>query len=467
MEHPIERIPLAYRLETMDSPFKNFDELLSGMLDGMLTETESVELEREMAKNPSLRGHLDDLTNLRRSLRGGRGRYSLRPDFASFVTLAAQKRASEMGEEGPIWLASSEHVQKTLAPKLQIAFPLRRWFYAGALSLAATLLVVFFSIPKSDRQGIVAIPENVPDQRTIAEVEKVKPHQGGKELLDERVERDLLVEADSKAHVQENNAVESIVSIPLPKVDEPILRESVNQLVDVDTNREDRTPVDSAVGPKSTSPSKQKLFLTLVLDVSIDPQAIENRTLERILEKHNIVYTDDLVVNDEQLKLLEESQVVGNVENIKRLVENSNIRESNVRDAIDIKTAEKVANAEEKMGVMFLRSTAKKLDLAMRDIINQFEDFPEFALNFATDDSAKMLVTQLGSIQVADGTSGFAGRLSLQNDRGNNSPFASAAKRGKPMSKVSREKYKGGMKLALPEQDEMSNALFLLRPAKK
>ena len=172
-------------------------------------------------------------------------------------------------------------------------------------------------------------------------------------------------------------------------------------------------------------------------------------------------------INERTSKLLEESQVVGNVENIKRLVENSNIRESNVRDAIDIKTAEKVAHAEEKMGVMFLRSTAKKLDLAMRDIINQFEDFPDFALNFATDDSAKMLVTQLGSIQVADGTSGFAGRLSLQNDRGNNSPFASAAKRGKPMSKVSREKYKGGMNLALPEQDKMSNALFLLRPAKK
>ncbi len=466
MEHPIERIPLAYRLETMDSPIKNFDELLSGKLDGMLTEAESVELEREMAENPTLRGHLVELTNLKRSLLGGRARISLRPDFASFVTLAAQERASGMGEKAPSWLTSTERLQKHLAPKSQIAIPLRRWVYAGALSLAATLLVVFFSIPKSDRQGIVAIPDNVPDQQNIAEVEKVAPHQGGKELLDERGERDLLVEADNKALVQENKAVESIVSTPLPEADAQIVKEGVDQLV-ADSIKGDRIPLDSAAGPKSPSPSKQKLFLTLVLDVSIDPQAIENRTLERILEKHNIVYTDELVVNDEQLKLLEESQVVGNVENINRLVENSNIRESYVRDAIDIKTAEKVANAEEKMGVMFLRSTAKKLDLAMRDIINQYEDFPEFALNFATDDSAKMLVTQLGSIQVAEGTSGIAGRLSLQNDRGNNSPFASAAKRGKPMSKVSREKYKGGMNLALPEQDQMSNALFLLRPAKK
>ncbi len=469
MEHPIERNPLAYRLEPMDSPIKNIDELLSGMLDGMLTEAESVYLEREMAKNPSLRGHLDVLANLKRSLSDGRARMVLRPDFASFVTLAAQKRASEMGEEAPDWLASSKQLQ-IQTPKSQISFPLRRWIYAGALSMAAMLLIVFLSIPKSDRQGIVDIPE-IPEiastQGTMAEASIVEPLLRAKELLDGKVENDLLVEADYKSSVRENKPVESIVPIPLFEADAQVVKESFNQLVEADIKKEDTTPVDSVIKPKATSPSKQKGFLLLVLDVSIDPQAVENRTLERILEKYNIVYTDDLVVNDEQLRLLEESQVVGNVENVKRLVQNSNIRESNIRDAIDIKTAEKVADAEEKMGVMFLRSTAKKLDLAMRDIINQFEDFPEFTLNFATDDSARMLVTQLSSIEVADGSSGFAGRLSLKNDRGNNSPFASAAKRGKPMSKVSREKYKGGMNLALPEQDEMSYSLFLLRPAKK
>ncbi len=473
LEHPIERHPLAYRLETMDSPIKNIDELLSGMLDGMLTEAESFDLEREMEKNPSLRGHLDVLANLKRSLSSGRARVLLRPDFASLVTLTAQKRASEMGEKAPDWLASSRQFQEIQTPKSQIAFPLRRWIYAGALSLAATLLIVFLSIPKSDRQGIVDIPgiPGIPDiastQGTMAEASIVEPQLGAKELLDGKAQSDLLVASDDKVPVRENMPIESIVSIPLPEANAQVVKESFNQLVDADIKKEDTTPVDPAVKPKAASPSKQKAFLLLVLDVSIDPQAVENRTLERILEKYNIVYTDDLVVNDEQLRLLEESQVVGNVENVKRLVENSNIRESNIRDAIDIKTAEKVADTEEKMGVMFLRSTAKKLDLAMRDIINQFEDFPEFTLNFAADDSAKMLVAQLSSIQVADGSSGFASRLSLKSDRGNNSPFASAAKQGKPMSKVSREKYKGGMNLALPEQDEMSYSLLLLRPAKK
>ena len=52
----------------MDSPIKNIDEMLSGMLDGMLTEAESVELDREMAKNPSLTGQLNELAKLKQSL---------------------------------------------------------------------------------------------------------------------------------------------------------------------------------------------------------------------------------------------------------------------------------------------------------------------------------------------------------------------------------------------------------------
>ena len=182
----------------------------------------------------------------------------------------------------------------------------------------------------------------------------------------------------------------------------------------------------------------QKLYFTLVLDVSIDPEADENRTLERILEKYDIVSTDDLIVNDEQLKHLEESKLVGNT-----------------------------ANSEEKMGVMFLRSTAKKLDLAMVDIINRFEDFPEFAMDVTTDRSALLLVNQLGSVRVAEGISNTASRLLLEKVPGRNSPFATSARRGKPMDNASREKFRGGTVPANPARDEISYALLLLRPAKK
>ena len=34
----------------MDSPINRIDDLLSGMLDGMLSEDESIELDREMVK---------------------------------------------------------------------------------------------------------------------------------------------------------------------------------------------------------------------------------------------------------------------------------------------------------------------------------------------------------------------------------------------------------------------------------
>lgn len=459
----------------MDSPIKNFDEMLSGMLDGMLTEAESVELDREMAKNPSLTGQLNELANLKRSLSVGRDCCSLGPDFARSVTRAAQKRASEMAESAPAWLVSSNHFQKTLSPKSRDLPRSRRLFYAVVLTLAASLLCVFLSVPKLDPQalvpqGIVAIPESDPTQEKMATYEKVELN--AKDLLDGKVESDLLVisddkPADNKPIVPAIKPLESVVSNPLTQPDAPVVKDIVSQLAESDRKTEDRTKVDAIPKQKTNSEWLKNFTFTLVLDVSIDPQAVENRVLERILEKYDIVFTDDLAVNDEQLKLLEESQLVGNVDNIKRVLEYSNIKDAKIRDAIDLVTAEKIANAEEKMGVMFLRSTAKKLSLAMTDVINRVEDFPEFTLNMSDDKSAKILVTQLSSIRVAEGSSGFASRLSLNNDRGNNSPFASSAKRGKPMSVDRRENFKGGMNMVVPERDEMSNALFLLRPAKK
>ena len=92
----------------MDSPIKNIDELLSGMLDGMLSEADLVDLKREMADDPSLKGRLDDLAVLRRSLFSSRSTSSLRPEFASSITLAAKRRAAEMGSNAPAWLASSD-----------------------------------------------------------------------------------------------------------------------------------------------------------------------------------------------------------------------------------------------------------------------------------------------------------------------------------------------------------------------
>lgn len=259
----------------------------------------------------------------------------------------------------------------------------------------------------------------------------------GGELLNTPIEAPVVTStlnmAQLDAPVKSDLKKDPVVS-PL---DLPLIAASDVKELKAQQSKGSRETVVAAEVP-AKSEVNEKLFYTMVLDVSIDPRAVENKTLERILEKYNIVYTDDLTIDDSQLKSLEESRLVGGVD-----------------------------SSEEKMGVMFLRSTAKKLDLAIIDIINQFEDFPEFALDVTTDPSARLLVKQLGSIQVAEGSDGSANRLALGKSAGNSSPFAASARRGKPMPKASRTAYKGGMISSSPKSNEMSNVLFLLRSAKR
>jgi len=459
----------------MESPIKNLDELLNGMLDGMLSEADLVDLKQEMAKDPSLQGRMSELIVLRRAVLSGRSTQSLRPDFASSVTLAAKKRASEMGDDAPAWLVPSrttEQFQKSLSPRALDSVPLRRWSYAG-LALAASLLFVFLAIPQAKRQGIVNVPDVVPN--VIPDVGAMATSDPEYVPDDQTANQTGSTELASNPGTSNPGKSELVTSDPgtsnsVASNPERAPTESVASRLPVDNSPKLDANTDGVFGPvapattvanlgqrpsdirgsrngnavalsqevSDKSVANPKLYFTLVLDVSIDPQAVENRTLERILEKYDIVSTDDLIVNDEQLKHLEESKLVGNT-----------------------------ANFEEKMGVMFLRSTAKKLDLAMVDIINRFEDFPEFAMDVTNDRSALLLVNQLGSIRVAEGISDTASRLLLAKAPGRNSPFATSARRGKPMDNASREKFKGGAVPANPVRDEISYALLLMRPAKK
>ncbi len=436
----------------MESPIKNLDELLNGMLDGVLSEADLVDLKQEMDKNPSLQGRLNELSVLRGALQSGRSTQSLRPDFATSITLAAKKRASEMGHDAPEWLVPPNTIpqfQKSLFPIAPIARnsdPSRRWSYAG-LALAASLLCLFLALPQAKRQGMVRVPDTVDE--VIPDVGAMATNDPEKDPDDQTADPTRSIqlserqsgfyrEGEAPAEPMPSSAGASL-SLPLALASDPVASnperaptESVASRLPVDNSTKLDANIDGVVA------ANQKLYFTLVLDVSIDPQAVENRTLERILEKYDIVSTDDLIVDDEQLKHLEESKLVGNT-----------------------------ANSEEKMGVMFLRSTAKKLDLAMVDIINRFEDFPEFAMDVTTDRSALLLVNQLRSIRVAEGISDTASRLLLAKAPGRNSPFATSAQRGKPMDNASREKFRGGAVLVNPVRDEISYTLLLMRPAKK
>ncbi len=418
----------------MDKRNQNLDELLSSKLDGKLSTDEAVELAKSMADDPALSRVLGDLQAAKRLLLSGRSKRSLGNDFSASVTASAQKRAAEMGEMAPKWIISNDF-QVISRPSLRKRESKRfvRWLSVGGLSLAATLLLVWLTLPSANRDEIALVP--TVEETANGDASVVEPLVPVTELPGASLGNPT-VSSTPSVRIASNSASLTDVSDDSAngKIKHPLGTAS-----DVASPERKGVPklemtVASSEPPK-TDP-RQKLFYTMVLDVSIDPSAVENRTLERILEKYNIVYTDELVIDDSQVKSLMESKLVGSID------------------------------TEEKMGVMFLRSTAKKLDLAMREIINQFEEFPDFALDLTTDPSAQLLVKQLGSIKVAEGSDGLAHRLAIGKSGRNSSPFSASARRGRPMSTDSRTTYKGGIVSTESKDDEMSNVLFLIRPAR-
>jgi len=457
----------------MDSPITHNQQLLSGMLDGALSKAESDELNARMAKDPSLQSQLEILRVSRKSLRSGVAAQALRPDFAKSVTIAAKKRAAEMGENAPVWLVSAnsdEPTQKAvLAQKTVLAItvdsaPRRRWLFAGGLSLAATVLFLVFSLPKSERSAIVSLPEvSAPEPKVSAsESEKTAANAPEIGVNEPELETKKLLEPKPSELLAQSEIQSTAPALAndMPSLPPSNVTESVAVLAQ---------PTDALLAPepKSTAPSLRKkkpsVTYSMIVDFSIAPQALDEKALEKILEKYGIVYSDELVLNDDQLKILVESNYVGNIEKTKELLEPNNIDENRIP-----KIAQK-QNTEEKMGVMFLRSTAKTLAMAMTEIFQSVELFPDCALEISTDNSARQLVAQLSSIQVAESAAGFAKRLSFEGAKGN-SPFASSVTRGKSMSPANRAKFKAinfAPPNQAPDQAELSNALFLLRPVKK
>ena len=137
------------------------------------------------------------------------------------------------------------------------------------------------------------------------------------------------------------------------------------------------------------------------------------------------------------------------------------------QDDIPMATETLARALQDKMGVMFLRSSAKNLGMALTEIFQSVEQFPDCAFEISTDNSAQQLVAQLSSIQVVESAAGFAKRLSFEGANGN-SPFASSAIRGKSLSPASRAKLKAPISTpASQDQAQRSNALFLLRSVKQ
>ena len=431
----------------MESPLPNFDELLSGMLDGILSDEEMRQLDKAMADDSSLQKRLDEISWLRIALLSGRTRSTLGPEFAKKVSMQSRSRARQMGLQCPEWFRSNDHddtTTNTSNSKPYANVNWRPWMYGGVLATAAVFAIVFTWVPAPERQGLISqIPAEIPIDDDKSRQVVIEPNNFEKKNDASPI---LAAEPIAPSREQPDGSSKSETIAAAPPIEtfaesKPIQPEI--PLASQSTKQPGKSPfpadqrlndILNYAKSKLDADLKTDNLLTLVLDITIDKAAMESHVLESIFERHGIAYAEDLSINSEQLAALEASQLTGKAN----------------------------TSQSDRMGVVFIRAVANRLSLAMRDISDRYNDFPKFSVDIANDNSVDLLVKQLSGIKVAAGKEGVARPLLPPLSLRSSLPFTSSTRKD---GMLSREMMKKGTGVPLPESHEFSNVLLLIRAA--
>jgi hypothetical protein len=454
----------------MDFPNNNFDELLSGMLDGMLSDQELRLLEQAMADDPSLQAKLDELAASRSSLLRGRSRGRLGPDFARSVSLAARDRAAAMGPDAPAWLVPADFdrpgalvkpaPQESISPLETIPAFKRAWVYA-CVSLAAVFALIFVLVQEPEKQGLVQLDpkatntSEASDLKVIEKAEELLAASPGateksneNTLLNEEVPSQNVVLPDTESAIAslntENQAGTSTETMATgdSAITAPTELPTAN-VASVDpaggVKEADRANAVASTEPKKSKTKKPKVetFYTTAIYITVDEVALQNRALESILEEHGVAYSNDHVLSEEDLDRLAQSGLVAPVQE----------------------------KQEGNLQVVFLKSTVENIGVALDSMLQQRKDFPECVISTTTDASAAKLVKQLSSIEVAEGSKGFAKRIIPADNSGSGFSFMVSNWR----SGSSRRPQKNSTPLSpkmIAERQKAGYALLFVRPAK-
>jgi len=365
---------------------EHIEELLSGFLDGELTEKELREFELAMSVDATLAMKLEQFRQLGNDLRSVPKR-TLGPDFADRV-LAAARRESEASDS----LVSQEARR---APKLVIDERQGKWWQlVGVMAaLAATLLLAAFVFNRfSNRfsapgEGLAKIPS----------VET--PHDGMSST-----------EADSKN--------ESFVR------NDPSMRKRM---------------------------SSQAGFAVLtILEIEPSAKAWNENEVSKILNDAGIVWTNPVTVSDEVIGVLNETRSI-----------NQGLPKS----------------GSEPIALVMVMANGRKMDKALKRIIEGVDIFPHVIMDIAFDLPGKELCQKLvdAQISVAGGQQAIATPIVAGTFAAGNvvnsglesvSQFSSAPP-AKYLAPSLRQSAQLGNEIGADEEDAISSVLLVIRqPAK-
>lgn len=473
----------------MSTNADHLQELLNGLLDGVLSDEEQRTLDLAMRADPSLETKLAEMQSMRRSMLRGRSVGRLGPDFAKRVVAAAKNRAEAMGHDAPQWLhpssrnpsgeaavvrvnsrqsrldERSESEGATETGTLSSSLSRRAWRVWFPMLAAATAasLVLYFAGPFSPQPLVQPlVGERIATQAPTSEEER-----SGVETEEQDANRmavDLLANGARSKESSGNQTttgtqasmVESSVGIDEADIKPPERKESDHQEKDLrianagkmeSKGNSDSNVVSNLMAGNKTSDPVQDILdangvtnpiYTLVVEVAIDPVAEQNDSLRALLEEHEIVYADDLNMSQEQLDSLVSSQMIGKMSGI-----DSEKRSDDVQ-------------------VMFVRAKAKRIDSFLMEVAAQYRDFPKFRMDLSFDPAVLQLMKQLNSISSGDDG---ARRLTFRgsSDSGLVSLFPSSSGKGEFLDVEMRKRLVESKGVKKSSREETSYLILLVR----
>ena len=494
---------------------EEIDDLLNGMLDGVLEDDEQRRLNAAMASDPSLQARLDEMAALRRSLLRGRSVGRLGPDFAKGIIAAARERADLM-DHPPEWIklstagardssregsrssrvaTSRERPMRkepvALRPLMpsnvgeandaREVFTQRAWrvWLPGLVTVSAAcvgLLILSTFWPSDVPQDIAKRGElpTVPADDTpsvtdalprIVANPTVEPSVSSNgSARDPVVPNNSNIAAADASTEKEPNAA-AIAMDPsvetAPALDPKMPAADAARIADASTPKQEvgeATPGEVLLDEIRNSLSKQGLgdkpFFAVIVDVAATADAIDSQVVEGLFEKYEVAYSknDDMVLDRDQLEVMTSKNLVGSVP---------------LRD--------RDAPLDENVSVFFLRASNVTLDSLLDEIIVSTGDFPSFKMDLSMDPSVVGLVKQLDGV-VEGSAVASARRLAYRGSDNNQlvSMFPGVV-RGQGMPMTAREQLaeQRAANSSLNSDRGMSNArratsnlVLIVRPAK-
>jgi len=370
------------------------EEWLSGMLDGALTEQEQRQLDLAMQNDPSIAESLEQMAELRRSLLRGRSVGRLGPDFSKRVVQAAQRQAAQLdappawvlpgapnarepeGQEPsedsePLWNETYSEVQRPVPEALDVHPVGRRQkaivrglmgsheepqrepetirgrlvrVWLPSLAVVAGLCVLFLALPRSGPT----------DPSPTGSVVSTMP------LPNDPTSREIVVPDRSLAQLPGTEP---------PKIQLPATEPTENGL-----NAGSKSPavVGAPAVQKNKTVADPKFIL--IAEIEVDPQAEQDGMLSQLLEKYEIVFTDDAPLSKIDFDTLVASKVIKNpVVDPSLKVDGSSV-------------------------CYLVKSNPKRLDSFLTDVEKQYVDFPSYRLNLSADPEVFEMMEHLAGV---------------------------------------------------------------------